>query len=574
MKTIIKRHKILFFAVILFCLCIRVQFGYAQRNFEYYIYSYDFNILVHENNTFEVTEKIQTHFFWPKHGIVRTIPLRNKVVRLDGTTSYNRAKVSEIQVNEKFFTTTKNGHEVITIGDELVTLTGGKTYTIKYLYDLGNDPGKGYDEFYFNLVGNDWDTYICNITFTITMPKEFDEEKLGFSSGKLGSTNSANVYYEVLEGNVIRGHYLGGSLESGEALTVRLELPEGYFTADYTADLILLSAQIVSILLVVVIFLIWRKHGKDNPVIETVEFYPPEGLNSADISFLYKGKADSKGIISLLIYLANKGYLQIEEEVSEILFIKNRKIKLVKLKDYDGDNKIERDFLEGLFKNNTTVTVSDLKNNFYKTLNALMSELNSKKNREIVFDKFSLKLLVVVVFMMGIIYLLTVTLPVYVLTGSIGLSPELKAEPLYVRTYIIGFICNFAMLCFYQIMPKRTHYGNEMLGRIRGFKNFLETAEKPKLEALVLEDATYFYHILPYTYVLGVSDKWIKKFESIALQAPDWYRGNSSFNNLRTIDHFMDTTLNTVSQSMTASPKHSGGGSAGRGSGGGGGRSW
>lgn len=37
-----------------------------------------------------------------------------------------------------------------------------------------------------------------------------------------------------------------------------------------------------------------------------------------------------------------------------------------------------------------------------------------------------------------------------------------------------------------------------------------------------MQDPTYFYDILPYTYVLGVSDKWIKQFETIGLQSPDW----------------------------------------------------
>lgn len=114
-----------------------------------------------------------------------------------------------------------------------------------------------------------------------------------------------------------------------------------------------------------------------------------------------------------------------------------------------------------------------------------------------------------------------------------------------------------------------------MLGKIRGFRTFLETAEKPKLEALVLEDPTYFYNILPFTYVLGVSDKWIKKFEVIALSAPDWYDGNSTFNMI-SFGSFMDTTMKTATTSMSSSPSSggSGGGSSGGGSGGGGGGSW
>ena len=60
----------------------------------------------------------------------------------------------------------------------------------------------------------------------------------------------------------------------------------------------------------------------------------------------------------------------------------------------------------------------------------------------------------------------------------------------------------------------------------------METAEKEKLETLVMENPTYFYDILPYTYVLGISDKWIKKFESIAIEPPQWY-GGTDFNYIR-----------------------------------------
>ena len=37
------------------------------------------------------------------------------------------------------------------------------------------------------------------------------------------------------------------------------------------------------------------------------------------------------------------------------------------------------------------------------------------------------------------------------------------------------------------------------------------------------DNPEYFYNILPYAYVLGVSDKWMKKFEGITMEAPHWY---------------------------------------------------
>ena len=128
-------------------------------------------------------------------------------------------------------------------------------------------------------------------------------------------------------------------------------------------------------------------------------------------------------------------------------------------------------------------------------------------------------------------------------------------------------------------MPKRTPYGNEMLGKLRGFKRFLETAEKEQLESMVTKNPTYFYDILPFTYVLGVSDKWIKKFETIALQAPDWYDSPNTFSP-SSFGSFMNSTMSSAQRSMSSSPSSSsssgssGGGSSGGGSGGGGGGSW
>jgi hypothetical protein len=45
-----------------------------------------------------------------------------------------------------------------------------------------------------------------------------------------------------------------------------------------------------------------------------------------------------------------------------------------------------------------------------------------------------------------------------------------------------------------------------------------------------MQDPEYFYNILPYAYVLEVSDKWIKNFETMALIPPVWYGSSKAFN--------------------------------------------
>ena len=149
-------------------------------------------------------------------------------------------------------------------------------------------------------------------------------------------------------------------------------------------------------------------------------------------------------------------------------------------------------------------------------------------------------------------------------------------DPLYRISYFIALGASFVAMFFHDFLSKRTPYGTEILGRILGFRNFLITAEKDKLEALVEENPEYFYDILPYTYVLDVSSKWMKKFESLTMSAPNWYSSEDdrAFDYIM-FSHFMSSTMSTAMTSMTSTPSSSScGGFSGGGSGGGGGGSW
>ena len=165
--------------------------------------------------------------------------------------------------------------------------------------------------------------------------------------------------------------------------------------------------------------------------------------------------------------------------------------------------------------------------------------------------------------------------------GSVWISlilPTLLVDPIYLLIYIVGIICVLLMVICLKYLPKRTVYGNEILGKILGFRNFLETVEKDKLETLVMENPTYFYDILPFTYVLGVSDKWISKFETISMSAPSWYDSDTVFN-VVVFNSFINNTMTSAQRVMSSSPSSSsstssGGGFSGGGSGGGGGGSW
>lgn len=616
---------------LLFCIFTFFLFSLNCYANDYDITKYDVEIVVDEHNKYSIKENIDTYFNVSKHGIVRRIPLYNNIIRQDGTRERNRVLISNVHVNEEFASSRENNNYVLKIGSADKTLTGKHSYSISYDYDIGLDKNNKYDELYFNIIGTEWDTNISNVTFKITMPKEFDASKLGFSYGEYGESNTDNISYDV-DGNVITGSF-DRTLLAGEGLNVRLELPEGYFIRkSVSSSLLECWYYIIPILGVLFSYLIWKKYGKDDQVVDIVSFYPPENMNSLDVAFAKKGSVNSNDAVSLLVYLASKGYIKIVEDKKS-----KSRFTIQKVKEYDGNNKEEELFFRGLFKKVwDSISSDELNESFYLTINSILTKKNSTANRKEIFNnKSSNKRYILFLFMLitsslstiipalgyklsdvifsiiicnliGIVALIIVGIIYdnnctkkglnsalgfaffFVLALAVANFTIIGFEYIYYDTvYLIGFIlcmvCTYLIYFFYLIVTKRTEYGNKVLGEVNGFKKFLETAEKDKLESLVHDDPSYFYNILPYAYVLGVSDAWIKQFEGIAIAPPDWYESADTFDYYR-FNRSLNRTIHSASRVMNSVPQSSGGSSSGGGfsgggfsgggSGGGGGSSW
>ena len=616
---------------LLFCIFTFFLFSLNCYANDYDITKYDVEIVVDEHNKYGIKENIDTYFNVSKHGIIRRIPLYNNIIRQDGTRERNRVLISNVHVNEEFASSRENNNYVLKIGSADKTINGKHSYTISYDYDIGLDKNNKYDELYFNIIGTEWDTNISNVTFKITMPKEFDASKLGFSYGQYGYSNTDNISYDV-DGNVITGSF-DRTLLAGEGLNVRLELPEGYFIRkSVSSSLLECWYYIIPILGVLFSYLIWKKYGKDDQVVDIVSFYPPENMNSLDVAFAKKGSVNSNDAVSLLVYLASKGYIKIVEDKKS-----KSRFTIQKVKEYDGNNKEEELFFRGLFKKVwDSISSDELNESFYLTINSILTKKNSTANRKEIFNnKSSNKRYILFLFMLitsslstiipalgyklsdvifsiiicnliGIVALIIVAIIYdnnctkkglnsalgfaffFVLALAVANFTIIGFEYIYYDTvYLIGFIlcmvCTYLIYFFYLIVTKRTEYGNKVLGEVNGFKKFLETAEKDKLESLVHDDPSYFYNILPYAYVLGVSDAWIKQFEGIAIAPPDWYESADTFDYYR-FNRSLNRTIHSASRVMNSVPQSSGGSSSGGGfsgggfsgggSGGGGGSSW
>ena len=529
------------------------------------------------------------------------------------------------------------------------------------------------------------------------MPKDFDTDKIGFSVGKYGKSGILDDGYfnYSVKNNVITGTY-NKTLPPNNGFTVRITLPDGYFEKQ---KLKITIFDFIAICLPIIFLIIaiseWKKYGKDEKPVETVEFNPPDNMNSLDVAYAYKGKVNSNDVVSLLIYLANKGYIKIEVEETGSKLLKSKSYKIIEVKKYDGNDENERLFLERLFKkgtiyrteNNTNsnennnvlnnfvqnnndntqknniqnnkdntqknniqnnnnvfrcVTKSDLEGSFYTTVNEIIDNENTSEFKNKIFEKgvwnrakkiIILSLLVILTMSIGPLLngtkikttvianlvLIVITMLFYLFALSS------KFNNTRIKNIIIAFVISFFTIFYFvfvllydilseiiinmnklglielgiqvislifimilvTLMKRRTKYGTEVLGRILGFKTFLKTAEKEKLETLVNQDPEYFYNILPYAYVLGVSDEWIKNFETISLMPPEWYVGNDSYYDYHTFSNNYNYLMRTSANAMTSRPSSSDsyssfsggsfsgeGGFSGGGSGGGGGSSW
>jgi len=75
-------------------------------------------------------------------------------------------------------------------------------------------------------------------------------------------------------------------------------------------------------------------------------------------------------------------------------------------------------------------------------------------------------------------------------------------------------------------MPHKTRLGVQQVAHVRGFQEFLERAEKDRLERL---PADTFHRWLPWAIALGVTERWIFNFQGLRVSTPSWYMSRGDF---------------------------------------------
>jgi uncharacterized membrane protein YgcG len=554
-------------------------------------------------------------------------------------------KISKVKVPDYDFDTyTESGNLVVKIGSGSYTLTGENPYDIYYNIAMYEDENSEKDMLLLNLIPTDWQTGIDKATCTVTLPKETDLSSLKLYSGTYGAEgNEDGAKYKVSDDGLTIT-VSAKDLPAYHGITLALELPQGYWVGAQQFGQIGVLPLLLCALGPIGAFVLWYLYGRDDHMVKTLEFYPPDNLTPGEIGYIIDASVDKEDLISTIVYMADKGYIDIEE--------KDRKEFIFHKVSEPGDDepKYVHTIWKGLFsKNRTSVSSKKLGSSFgtkYQTAKeqlvemfegsnsmfkngALMARMGctiaavmpsiafatwAKANGEAesgmlmgwaafhivvatsflcsAYDKVrrSSKVKTVLKCLAAMWFFAAGVALLPIMTDAMTYISDKKALVITVVLYIFTLISMFFSVIS---IAKKSEY-TTLLGRILGFRDFIRTAELDKLNELIEEDPEYFYHIIPYAYVFGLTNKWIKKFEDIPICMPRWYRGG--YRSYGAFDYYMmgrmmsDCSASVSSHivvpssggsgsggggsSWSGGGGFSGGGFSGGGSGGGGGGGW
>ncbi len=585
-----------------------------------YIERFDADILIGENGETTVTETIRYHFgSEKKHGIYRDIPV-DYATRLGvrKSTSLSIESVQDEEGKNYPYEESRTGANVrIKIGDPNQYISGVKTYVLRYQVDDALTFGESFDELYWNVTGNEWRVPIMNTSVTVRTLRSVKDVRFACYVGLRGSANRCDpsTIQDILDTK--KGVYVAWPepLSEGSGITVALGFDKGYALEPTLFERVYRffwnnPLTLFPLILSAFMFSRWWRYGRDPEGRGTIvpEYDVPGMLSPLHIAALKDGRVTGQAIPAAIIDLAVKGFLQIKHIEKDGLIFDTSDYQFTETLRHPEAGTIERLLIEALFNVSKTdatgakkllaspfakflpralrqsielsvasevsghdislrtVKVSELKNKFYakisnlekRAVDDLVGRKLLEKSPQKVWGKYAA---------WGLISLFAsfFILPFFELTG-ISVIALLISIPIY-----FGFV-------YY--MPRVTKEGAIMKEQLLGLKEYLQIAEKRRLDFHNAPEKTpeLFERLLPAALLLGVSEIWAKEFADISLAAPDWYHGgNLSAFSAPSFAHDLGDFENSASQSLASAPSGSGsggGGSSGGGHGGGGGGSW
>jgi uncharacterized membrane protein YgcG len=561
------------------------------------ILDYAVTLQIEAAGTLLVTERIAYDFGTAeRHGILRDVPVR---FRYDDR--YDR--VYPLQVLEVSGSPGTPGEYAledvdnklrIRIGDPDQTISGRHDYTITYRVEGTLNGFPDHDELYWNAIGAYWEVPIEQASVTVRAPASID--RVACYVGPAGSDRSCAS--SGIDGRT--ASFAATGLGPYEGVTVVVGFPTGVVPAprpvleerwslarafSVTPRTLGMAGGVLVVALLVLGWLLGivgrdRRPGESSASLGGVEteYVPPEGIRPAQAGLLMDEVVNPAAISATVVDLAVRGYLRIEEDPFDTDGDKPD-WRLVKLKPADNDLlEYERVLLEGLFgSRGGSVQLSNLEKQFYDRSELVRLRLSEDVLQRGWFIEQPDK-----VHQRWVVRGRVVTVVGAVLTALAAWQTRygLVALPI--------LLAGLALMLGARQMPRRTPVGVELLGRVNGFRAYLQTAgDDAAGPAQPLEQ---FSPYLPYAIVFGLTEQWTRPLALVGAppQTP-WYRGRQPFSPDRFGSHLHRFSRSTATILAASPPAVSGlsgfewgssgsggggGGFSGGGGGGGGGGSW
>lgn len=581
------KHRFLLILVILTGLFSLPSFSGAQ---DFTINKFHSDITVSQDSSFIVRERIEVYFHRPRHGIYREIPFRyNDELGRSIITPLSVISVTDSSGRKWKYQVTRKGDIInIRIGDPKKYVDADQSYIITYSVNNAVLFFDDHDELYWNVTGNYWKAGIKEASANVSLTSKNRSKEIWAScyTGVIGS-GEKQCGFQTSDNN--GEFFTKKNLRTGEGFTIAFGWDKGLVSPPsswkrflWTINLRENWVFVFPVISLAFMINLWHTRGRDPKVREAVvvTYEPPKHnnihLSPAEVGSLVDEKMDPRDITSSLVGLAVKGYIKIEETKEERLIFDKTDYYLSKIKEPDeGLSAFETILMSKLFtgRAHPGILVSEMKNSFYKHLDslktALYSELTSKKYFVKSPDKVKNTY-----FAAGI--MLAVSGPFI----AVLLMPEF----LKLKGIVAFALSGLPVLAFAKAMPAKTKLGASVYMDILGFQEFLNRAEKGRLEKM--GDKDLFSKFLPYAIALDVADNWARSFEGIYQDPPQWYVSPGGFMTFSpySFSHSISSMTSDLGSAMFSAPRSSGvgggsgfsggGGSSGGGFGGGGGGSW
>ena len=534
-------------------------------------------INVSADGSLSVEETIVPRFTGSWNGIFRTIPVEYRTPQgLNYTLRLSVDSVTDDQGQELRHESSRERHyrkfKIWVPGATDTT----RTVTLRYRVANGLRFFEEHDELYWNVTGDEWEVPIESASADVRLPADVSGVRATAFRGAHGSTEQTEV--SIAAGGVHVQTNRGLGMREGLTIVVGWNPGVVHRPTAVEKTTSALASNVPLLIPPIVLFAmyqLWKARGRDPELAPiATQYEPPPQMTPAELGTLIDGKPDMRDITATIVDLAVRGYLHITETQNERLFglwtDKDYQFRLTRDRtEWSSLKSHERSLLQAMFgSTNDSVTLSDLKNKFYKDLPELKNGLYGR----LVSDGFytgrpdHVRVLYIVG---GVVAGFVIGLAGAGVMASLGMQPA--------SSVIAGILSGLVIVLFGWFMPSRTTRGTRELEKVLGFREFLTRVEADRLDRMVKTPAM-FEKFLPYAMALGVEDNWAKAFDGIYTQPPTWYSGPGGITTFHptSFTRNLGVMSTAAASTMASAPRSSGGsgfsgGSSGGGFGGGGG---